>query len=69
VIAYRMGRSEHTGWLMWVPNEPDAYAAEHTEGPPAEVLAVQRYARTLDCDYVLFDRDADQVADLPAWDW
>ena len=56
------------GWLMWVPPDPDAHAADHPDLPP-EVLAVQRYARRCGCDFVLFDADADQVGDLPSWDW
>ncbi|WP_432830850.1 hypothetical protein [Dactylosporangium sp. CA-092794] len=62
VIAYQL---EH-GWLMWVPPDPDAHAADHPD-LPGEVVAVQRYARHLGCDYVLFDADADQVGALPAW--
>jgi hypothetical protein len=31
------------------------------------VLAIARYARALGRDHVLFD--ADQVGDLPTWDW
>jgi hypothetical protein len=58
---------EH-GWLMWVPPDPDAHAADHPDLPP-EALAVQRYARQCGCDYVLFDTDADQIGDLPTWDW
>jgi hypothetical protein len=56
------------GWLAWVPDDPDAYAADYPDFP-AEVLVVQRYAREHGCDYILFDRDADSVAGLPRWDW
>lgn len=56
------------GWLMWVPPDPHAHAGDHPQ-LPAEVLTIYRYARGLDCDYVLFDADADQVDDLPIWDW
>lgn len=65
VIAYRL----EYGWLLWVPNDPDDSAQGCDDGPPAEVLAVQRYARGHGCDYVLFDADADTVADLPHWQW
>jgi hypothetical protein len=34
---------------------------------PDVVLAIQRYARRWSCDYVL--PDAEQVDDLPTWDW
>ncbi len=40
------------GWLMWVPPDPQAHAVDHPDLPP-EVLAIQRYARALGCDYVL----------------
>jgi len=36
---------------------------------PDVVLTIQRYARGLGCEDVLFDADADQVGDLPTWDW
>ena len=58
------------GWLMWVPDDPDQYAEDEEGGvPPQEILVIQRYARKHGCDYVLFDRDADQVDDLPSWVW
>jgi hypothetical protein len=58
------------GWLMWVPPDPDAHAADYPD-LPAEVLAIKRYAHRLGGDYVLFhaDADADQVGDLPTRDW
>jgi hypothetical protein len=65
VLAYGTDR----GWLMWVPQDPDESHAAMTDQIPDVVLAIQRYARSLDCDYVLFDADADRVDDLPAWDW
>ena len=64
VTAYQLAY----GWLMWVPEDPDRHAADYPELPP-EVLTVQRYARRHGCDYVLFDRDADTVADLPTFTW
>ncbi|MEJ3741791.1 hypothetical protein WEI85_00615 [Actinomycetes bacterium KLBMP 9797] len=65
VIAHRVTY----GWLMWVPADPDAFAAETIDPMPEEVLAIQRYARRLGCQYVLFDRDAEQVDELPTWQW
>jgi hypothetical protein len=64
VIAYPLPY----GWLMWVPPDPDEHAADHPDLPP-DVLTIQRYARRLGCDYVLFDRDAERVDDLPTWNW
>ena len=57
------------GWLMWVPADPGGHAADYAASIPAEVLAVQRYARSRGCDYVRFDTDANRVGDLPTWDW
>jgi hypothetical protein len=65
VIAYQL----EFGWLMWIPDDPDHHARGCGDGPPEQVLLVQRYARSHDCDYVLFDADAEQVADLPHWQW
>jgi hypothetical protein len=64
VVAYQL----EYGWLMKVPADPQAHAGDYPDLPP-EVLAMQRDARGLGCDYVLFDADADQVGDLPTWDW
>lgn len=36
---------------------------------PEEMLAIQRYARGVGCDYVLFDPDADCIDELPTRDW
>lgn len=73
VIAYALSTSnDHYGWLLHVPENPDEHASDYDEDPdgvPAEVLTVQRYARGLGCDYVLLDRDAEQVNGLPTWDW
>ncbi len=65
VVAYAITY----GWLMWVPDDPDDSSASGDEPVPELVLNIQRFARSLCCDYVLFDADADQVADLPTWTW
>lgn len=66
--------STGTGWLVSVPEDPDAHAADYGnpddyDGVPATLLVVQRYARSLGCDRLLFDRDAPVVADLPTFTW
>lgn len=58
-----------TGFWLWVPNDPDESAQATTDPVPDVVLAIQRYARARGCDYVRFDADADQVGELPTWDW
>jgi len=72
----------HGAWL-WVPDDPQAYAQDYAadyrageddgddfdDGSVPEILVVQLHARSLDCDYVLFDSDAGVEATLPTWDW
>lgn len=65
VVAY----DTQYGALLWVPDDPQESNDGMDESVPAEVLAVQLYARSLGCDYVLFDRDADTDDALPTWDW
>lgn len=70
VVAYRTDY----GWLLWVPGHGEDvdlvndHNADYDE-IPAEVTAVQRYARALGCDYVLFDQDGPLNDDLKHWDW
>ncbi len=70
VIAYP---TRH-GWLLWVPDDPAEHAADYGDpadgdGVPAEVLAVQVYARSGDCDWVMLDADAERDPALPVWEW
>lgn len=57
------------GWLMWVPSDPDDSAALDADDIPLVILDVQLYARKHDCDYVLFDPDAEIDPNLPTWEW
>ena len=45
----------------------------HDEDPqgniPLEMMNVFWFARENECDYVLFDRDADVIDELPVWEW
>ena len=52
------------GALVRVPATP---AATMT-GLPAELVALLRYAREVDCDYLLLDPDVEVDDDLPTWD-
>lgn len=65
VVAY----VTEAGFLLWVPDDPDESAQAMLDPVPDVVLAIQRYARIRNCDYVLFDADADRVDELPVWDW
>ncbi len=72
-VCYRLDY----GWLMWVPSDPED-SAYSTLGEPDDpdwddderiVLAIHKFARALDCDYVLFDSDGLTVDGLPTWEW
>lgn len=52
------------GWFIYVPTDP-AHFEEVEAMPPNDLRRVLDYARAQDCDYVLFDRDAGPIADLP----
>lgn len=69
IIAHTVAHTTDVGILLWVPDDPDESAHAMADPVPAMVLAIQRYARTWNCDYVLLDADADRVDDLPVWDW
>ena len=36
---------------------------------PDDLAKVMAYARDLDCSWIMFDRDADIIPDLPTFDW
>jgi hypothetical protein len=65
VTAHEMDQ----GWLLWVPEDPDESAQSEQTPPPEVALNLQRYARNLRCDYIIFDRDGFLTAGLPSWDW
>lgn len=59
------------GMILWVPDDPEPEAAASTyRGDRApEILRVRTFARALGCDYIMFDRDGPEVAELPTWSW
>ena len=56
------GNLEH-GWFLC------ATMPEGDDALPPELCAVVRHARAADCDYVLFDGDAETVDELPTFEW
>ena len=52
------------GWLIRVPEE-DAEREACPEGLDKCLV----YAAKRDCHWLLLDRDADQIDDLPAYEW
>ena len=45
------------------------YAYDDAVGVPDDLLGVMRFARTHGCVNVLFDKDAEQIDNLPYYDW
>lgn len=56
------------GWFVHVPNLADVDTYDYSTVPDA-LRTVWDYARSLGCDYVLFDRDADVDDALPVYAW
>lgn len=50
------------GWFIYADYENNGAI-------PDDLWGVMVYARANDCDYILFDRDADCIEYLPTWDW
>jgi hypothetical protein len=57
------------GWFVWVPDEPTDSSLGDETPVPEEILHVQRYARSLGCDFILFDSEGPHDPTLPSWDW
>lgn len=54
------------GWLLLVPESDEAL---DNESLTKDIASIITYARGHGCRWVLFDGDADKVADLPTWEW
>ena len=54
------------GWFLYAHDEN---AGVWPDVIPDELFTVMIWARKLGFDYVLFDCDADEVEDLPVFDW
>lgn len=57
-------QKDEYGWFVWVPPTEWERADQ-----PADLLAAFAYARTQQCDWIMFDRDAEIIDDLPSFDW
>jgi len=53
------------GFLVWAGDQDDSTT---DEGWPNEVVECRRLARSLSCDYLLFDSDADAIGELETFD-
>ncbi len=57
------------GEYGWFLHAHDENAGVGSDAIPDELFDVMIWARRQRFDYILFDCDADQVAELPAFDW
>lgn len=55
---------EGVSCIVYVPREPS-----DMEGVPDDLMGCIHHARSLGCDRINFDRDADTVDGLPVYDW
>jgi len=57
------------GAWVWVPGDSDIRIREEEDRTPQCVIDIWRYARSLGCDYVHLDRDAEIHEQLPTYSW
>ncbi|MGG3471642.1 hypothetical protein ABES02_29765 [Neobacillus pocheonensis] len=57
------------GFFIVVPDDPEDPDMYNMEGVPDDLRAVLVYARENLCSWVMLDRDADFIEDLPSYDW
>jgi hypothetical protein len=50
------------GWFVYA-------SEERSEGIPDDLWQCMEFARECHCDYILFDRDAVAIDELPTYDW
>jgi len=55
------------GWWLWVPDDVAEQLADY-EGIPDAIVALWRFARAHECDWVLLDADGPEVDGLPTYD-
>ncbi|MCB1466174.1 MAG: hypothetical protein KDK08_03280 [Rhizobiaceae bacterium] len=54
------------GWFVYAHDENCGVGDQHI---PDDLFAVMAWARTKGFHYILLDRDADEINDLPWFDW
>ena len=61
------------GWFIWCGDTEHGFQFEKpgADAPavPNELLAAMAFAAEHGCNWISFDRDADQVAELVVFDW
>ena len=59
----RYAHPDGHGWFVYVPSDP-VNDPPDMSAIPDDLISAVAFARTRDCDFVLFDRDAEPVAGL-----
>lgn len=59
------GPYSENGWFVYAHDEN----GDGNERIPDDLFAVMQYAKTQGCHNILFDCDADTIADLPTFSW
>ena len=60
---------QDAGWLVYVGYQGDAVIPEIKENLSEGLEAVFKTARRYGCRYVLFDRDASRLENVPYYEW
>lgn len=69
VVFYSKGANqEQVGWLMQVPVQDDK-DAHIPDDLPEELYAIIAIAQENECQWIMFDRDADKIDSLSVFDW
>lgn len=55
------GDYDNAGWFI--------YCSQEQGDIPDDLFRVMQFALQHDCQHLLFDRDADLIAELPWWEW
>lgn len=63
VIMYLKGSY---GWIVYAAQEDFEFENKKV---PADLLQVINYAKSLDCIWIMFDCDGEQVKELPVYEW
>ncbi len=57
------------GYWLWVPDNDDLITLRLESDIPRELAGIMFYARERDCDWVLFDADAEPIENMRIYDW
>jgi hypothetical protein len=66
MVAYPHGEY---GWLICIAGDTVDHIDLVNDGVPEELYGVMKHAHAHDCEWILFDRDAELIDELPSFDW